>query len=125
MLKKSEHFDCPKLRKFASLQLLSFPMVNIHIKIQFYSRFLVENIGLSNEGIELAGNFRDLFVRILYNHIVQQTSQIPIEQSNPMQIMMRKQSDASLRCSKLLLLISSSLKVIIYLTIHIKVFRQL
>jgi hypothetical protein len=78
--------------------------------VSLKDNFLVESIGLSDEGIEMAGNCRDLFVRILYNHIVQQSSQIPAEQS--IQILMRKQSDASLRCSKLLLLISS-LKVII------------
>lgn len=78
------------------------------IKIaQVKQKFSVENIGLSAEAVEIAGNFRDLFVRVLYNHIVQMNAQIPNEQTNAIQVLMRKQSDASLRCSKLLLLITS------------------
>lgn len=73
---------------------------------------LVDGTGLSEDGVVMANNCQDLFVRVLYNHIVQQTSQIPSEQSNAIQVLMRKQSDASLRSSKLILL-TSSLKAII------------
>lgn len=79
----------------------------------FETCFLVENIGLSDEAVEMAGNLRDLYVRVLYNHIVHMNAQLPNEQTNAIQILMRKQSDASLRSSKILLLISS-LKVSIF-----------
>ncbi|KAI6182736.1 Zinc finger and Nuclear hormone receptor domain containing protein [Aphelenchoides bicaudatus] len=75
----------------------------------------VENIGLSDEAVEMAGNLRDLYVRVLYNHIVHMNAQLPNEQTNAIQILMRKQSDASLRSSKILLLISS-LKTIVTLS---------
>jgi hypothetical protein len=89
------------------LQLLSFPTVSRTLGGLLINTPLAENIGLSNEAVEMASNFRDLFVRVLYNHIVQMNSQVTNEQTNAIQVLVRKQSDASLRCSKLLLLISS------------------
>jgi hypothetical protein len=79
--------------------------------IAFFSD--VENIGLSKEGLALAAGFHDLFVRVLHNAIVQHLSQTNIDQStNVIQVIMRKQSDASLRAAKILWL-ASTLKTLV------------
>lgn len=80
-------------------------------------KFLVEGIGLSEDGVELSARHKEMYIRVLYNHIVQQTAhcQIPNEQSNVIQLLMRKQSDASLRSNKILLL-ANSLKTIVIQT---------
>ncbi|KAI6207911.1 Nuclear hormone receptor family member nhr-62 [Aphelenchoides besseyi] len=75
----------------------------------------VEKLGLTKESIEMAARFRDRFVRLLHNHVLQQmTATVDYTAVDPNHTLhlIRQQTDASYRCSKILLLVSSLMSLV-------------
>ncbi|KAI6241322.1 Zinc finger and Nuclear hormone receptor domain containing protein [Aphelenchoides fujianensis] len=100
------------VRELRSLKLNEVERCCLYV-VAFFTD--VEKLGLAKESVELAAQIRERYIRILHTHVLQQMS--AVVESSPAdpsfaQHLMRQQSEASVRCSKILLLVSSLMSLV-------------